>query len=128
VDYSFYGVNRETVKMAPQESMQFGEANEQLIAVLTWPDPQFGNCYMYKVDISDGFYCIPLSTSGVPKLGMCLPTFPGLPPLVAFLLVLPMDRPNPPRSYVVSQKQCVTSSLMQNCNGTSDAPSITWKG
>jgi hypothetical protein len=69
--------------------MQLGKANERLIAVLTGADPRFGNCYMYKVDISDRFYRVPLSTSGVPKLGVCLPTFPGLPPLVAFPLVLP---------------------------------------
>jgi hypothetical protein len=72
-------------------------------------------------------YRLPLLTSGVPKLGMCLPTFSGQPSLVVFSLVLPMGWTGPPHSSVVSQKQCVTS-VMQNCNGTSDTPSITWKG
>jgi hypothetical protein len=76
--------------MAPRESMQFGKANKRLILALTQADPRFGENYMYKIDISDGFYRVPLSTSGVPKLGVCLPTFPGQSPLIAFPLVLPM--------------------------------------
>ena len=40
--------------------------------------------------MSDGFYREPLTPSGSLKLGVCLPPFPGLPPLVAFPLELPM--------------------------------------
>lgn len=90
VDYSFYGINDDTVKLAPTRSMQFGKANERLWSKILQANPKFGPLYMYKLDISDGFYRVHLSTSGVPKLGVCLPPFPGLPPLVAFPLVLPM--------------------------------------
>jgi hypothetical protein len=75
--------------MAPRDSTQFGKANERLILALTRTDPKFGDNCMFKVDISNGFYRVPLSTSGVPKLGVCLPTFAGQPPLIAFPLVLP---------------------------------------
>jgi hypothetical protein len=62
LDYSFYGVNGESNKIAPPESMQFGRANEPLILALTRMDPQFGDSYIYKIDISDGFNWAPLST------------------------------------------------------------------
>ena len=58
--------------------------------------PRFGPVHMYKLDISDGFYRVHLATSGVLKLGVCLPPFPGQPPLVAFPLVLPMGWTNSP--------------------------------
>jgi hypothetical protein len=35
-------------------------------------------------------FTVSLSTLGVPKVGVCLPKFPGLPELVAFPLVPPM--------------------------------------
>jgi hypothetical protein len=104
VDYSFYGVNADTVKLAPIESMQFGKANERLWQTIMTANPQFGPLHMYKIDISDGFYRVQLSTSGVPKLGVCLPPFPGMPPLVAFPLVLPMGWTEPPLSSVRLQK------------------------
>jgi hypothetical protein len=90
VDYSFYFVNADTLKLAPEEAMQFGKALERLLQEAVRANPKFGHTRHYKVDISDGFYRIPLSTSGVKKLGVLLPNFPGLPPLVAFPLVLPM--------------------------------------
>jgi hypothetical protein len=42
VDYSFYGLNGETIKLVPRESMQFGKANKRLMMILLWANPQFG--------------------------------------------------------------------------------------
>jgi hypothetical protein len=117
VDYSFYGLNGETIKLAPRDSMQFGKANERLMTKLLHANPRFGSCHMYKIDIGDGFYRIPLSTSGVPKLGVCLPPFPGLPPLVAFPLVLPMGwTESPPFFCCFTETACdlANSTLRQN--------------
>ncbi len=90
VDYTFYGLNGDTIKISTSDSMQFGKANEQLLQRLVHSNPKFGPCSMYKLDIADGFYRVPLTTSGVLKLGVVLPKFPGQPPLIAFPLVLPM--------------------------------------
>jgi hypothetical protein len=90
VDYSFYFVNQDTLKLGPAEAMQFGKAVERLLQAAVRADPKFGPLLQYKLDILDGFYRIALSTSGVQRLGVMLPGFPGLPPLVAFPLVLPM--------------------------------------
>jgi hypothetical protein len=75
---------------------------------------------MYKVDISNGFYRVPLSTSGVLKLGVCLPEFPGLPKLVAFPLVLPMGwTESPPFFCCFTKTACDLANieLQQNKRG-----------
>ena len=107
VDYSYYGVNRDTVKLAPQESMQFGKALNRMIQGLAAANPIYGDCYVYKVDVSDGFYRVWLCTSSIAKLGVALPKMPGLPDLVAFPLVLPMGwTESPPYFSVLTETVC----------------------
>jgi hypothetical protein len=73
VDYSFYGVNADIVKLAPVESMQFGKANERLWQTIMSASPKFGPLHMYKIDIADDFYRVPLSTSGT-RSNICFTT------------------------------------------------------
>ena len=70
--------------------MQFGKALERIHQHVAFADPKFGELQGLKVDIGDGFYRVPVSNSGVRKLGVLMPKMPGLPPMVAFPLVLPM--------------------------------------
>ena len=71
VDYSFYGINGDTVPLAPIEAMQFGKANERRWSKILHAHPRFGPVHMYKLDISGGFYRVHLTTSGVlKKLGV----------------------------------------------------------
>lgn len=90
VDYSFSDVNAETVPLAPTEAMQFGRALQRVISTIVHADGRYGPVYLAKIDIADGFYRVWLQLDDIPKLGVALPTAPGLPPLVAFPLVLPM--------------------------------------
>ncbi|CAJ1959617.1 unnamed protein product [Cylindrotheca closterium] len=90
VDYSFWGLNDKTMKLAPEGAMQFGTAPLRIREALMKANPDYGPVYMYKNDMSDGFYRIRLSTTGALKLGVILPRFEGLPQLVALPLVLPM--------------------------------------
>ncbi|MGH7974087.1 MAG: hypothetical protein ACREBR_01075 [bacterium] len=90
VDYTFSGVNADTVPLAPLEAMQFGKALHRLMRQLVEADPRHGPVYMCKVDIADGFYRIPLRDEDIPNLGVVLPVSPGENPLVAFPLTLPM--------------------------------------
>ena len=107
LDYSYYDVNRDTVKLAPQESMQFGKALNRMIQGLAEANPTYGDCYVYKVDVSDGFYRVWLCTSSVAKLGVALPKMPGMPELVAFPLVLPMGwTESPPYFSVLTETVC----------------------
>jgi hypothetical protein len=90
VDLSFYGVNADTVQLAPHEAMQFGRALERLLFRIRHANPGYGPVYMNKIDISDGFYRVALAAASCPKLAIVLPTRPGEPTLLAIPLSLPM--------------------------------------
>ena len=75
VDYPFWGLNDETMKLAPEGAMQFGTAPSRIREALMKANPEYGPVFMYKNDMSDGFYRIRLSTSGALKLGVILPLF-----------------------------------------------------
>ncbi len=105
VDYTFNKVNHDTVKIAPAESMQFGQTLHRLLQQLVDLDPRYGPAQMIKIDISDGFYRLWLATQDIPKLGVIFPTAPGEPPLVAFPLVLPMVE-SPPHFSAVTETIC----------------------
>jgi hypothetical protein len=90
VDLSFFGVNKETVPLAPSESMQFGRMLQRLLQHLVDVDPRYGPTYLIKVDISDGFYRIHLNPHDAPVLGMAFPPAPAGTHLVGIPLMLPM--------------------------------------
>ena len=90
VDYTFSGLNAETLQWAPREAMQFGRALQRVLTTVLHADPRYGAVHMAKIDVADGFYRVWVRLDDVPKLGVVLPTAPGTPPLVAFPLALPM--------------------------------------
>ena len=95
-DYSWWGVNDDTLPLAAMESMQFGHALDRILREILLSNPAFGPVNLLKLDISDGFYRIDLNVDDIPKLGVAFPTKPGEDPLVAFPLVLPMGWKNSP--------------------------------
>jgi len=90
VDYTFWGINEDTVPLAPPESMQFGRAFERTLRKIRQANRRFGPTFMIKVDIADGFYRLFVSAPTVAALGVVFPHHPDEEPLVAFPLVLPM--------------------------------------
>lgn len=75
VDYTYSGVNDETVRLAPPEAMQFGKTHPRLLAKLVHADPTYGPVWLVgKIDIADGFYRIGLQPRAIPRLGVILPT------------------------------------------------------
>ena len=99
VDYSFYGLNDETAKLARPEAMQFGGTLERVLRKILTADTQYGPVYMLKVDLSDGFYRVQLKPEDVPGLGVALPTVDGGEPRVALPLVLPMGWTESPPQF-----------------------------
>lgn len=95
-DYTWSGVNPATAPIAPKEAMQFGHALDRILRQILHANPKYGHVYMIKLDISDGFYRIALCPHDVPKLGVIFPTRPGVEPIVALPLVLPMGWANSP--------------------------------
>lgn len=104
VDYSFSGVNNDTVQMAPKDAMQFGRALHRVLAKIVHSDQRSGPVrsgpvHLSKIDVADGFYRVWLQWADIPKLGVALPTSPGRPSLVAFPLALPMGWVESPLLY-----------------------------
>jgi hypothetical protein len=90
VDYSFSGVNDDTVPLSPREAMQFGRALERIIAHIVHSDPTYGPVQFLKIDIADGFYRVWLRLEDIPKLAVAIPNLPGEESLLALPLALPM--------------------------------------
>ena len=55
-DYGFFGVNDNTVPLAPPEAIQFGQTLKRLLQRIHRANDVFGPVYMPKIDLSDGFY------------------------------------------------------------------------
>jgi hypothetical protein len=107
VDYSCFDINRETLKLAPKEAMQFGKALERILAQIVAANPEHGPVHMIKVDIADGFYRIWLNLTDIPKLAVSIPSLKGEEPLLAFPLVLPMGWTESP-PYFCAATETVT--------------------
>lgn len=89
-DLTFYGINNQTIRMAPSEAMQFGKALERILHKIQHADLRHGPVYLCKIDIADGFYRIDLEAATAPSLAVILPHSHDEQPLVAIPLSLPM--------------------------------------
>lgn len=96
VDLSYFGVNQESVPIAPSEAMQFGRTLQRLLQRILMANAIHGPVYISKIDIADGFYRIQLAPYSSPNLAVLLPQHPNEEPMVAFPLVLPMGWVNSP--------------------------------
>ena len=90
VDLSFYGINDDTARLAPPESMQFGRTLERLLYLIRHANPRYGPVHLGKVDLADGFYRIGLNSSAITQLVVPLPRFVDEDQLLALPMVLPM--------------------------------------
>ena len=113
VDYSCFDLNRETLKLAPKEAMQFGKALERILAQIVAANPAHGPVQQIKVDIADGFSRVWLNLSDIPKLlAVSIPSLRGEEPLLAFPLVLPMGWTESP-PYFCAATETVTDVANQ---------------
>jgi hypothetical protein len=113
VDYSFFGVNEETVKLAPREAMQFGKALERILRKIVESNPIYGPVYLLKIDIADGFYRIWLNATDIPTLAVSLPPMHGNKPLLALPLVLPMGWTESPPYFTAATKTVADMANMR---------------
>ena len=96
-DYSYFGVNEDTVPLAPVEAMQFGRALQRLLQRIHDSNPRYGPVYLAKIDIADGFYRVGLRPTDALKLAVLFPQREGEEPLIGVPLTLPMGwRESPP--------------------------------
>ena len=69
-DYTYSGVNGTTLKMAPEEAMQWGRTLHRILWYVHTADRRHGPVLMSKTDLSDGFYQLHLTPSGALKLAV----------------------------------------------------------
>jgi hypothetical protein len=112
-DYSFWGVNADTIKLSPSEAMQFGPALERLLFRICHANTRFGPVYMAKTGLADGFYRLWLAARGIPNFGVVFPTEANEEPLVAFPLALPMGWVESPPLFLHCYRNC--SQFGQQC-------------
>jgi hypothetical protein len=89
-DLTFYEINKQTIRLAPSEAMQFGKALERVLHKIQTADPRHGPVYLCKIDVADGFYRVDLEAATAPTLAVILPHRENEQPLVAIPLSLPM--------------------------------------
>jgi hypothetical protein len=111
VDYTYSGLNTDTVPLCAPEAMQFGRALLRVLQRIVQADPRHGPVHLIKVDVADGFYRISLNTGDVIKMGVAMPDSPSGEPLVAFPLALPMGWVNSPSLFVAA-----TETITDNTN------------
>jgi hypothetical protein len=90
MDYTYNGVNSKSVPLAPTDAMQFGGALQRILQHLAYANPTYGPPLMAKLDLSDGYYRIPLSAHAALELAVILPPDKNSGPLLGVPLSLPM--------------------------------------
>ena len=111
VDYTFSGVNSDTVPISPSEAMQFGHTLDRLLHQIVHSHPKHGPVHLIKIDIADGFYRVWVRLHDVPKLAVAIPRLPHEPPLLALPLALPMGWTQSPPYF-----SAVTETIADDAN------------
>ena len=91
LDHSFFGVNGNTIPLAPPEAMQFGQTLKRLLQRIYCANDVFSPVYMSKIDLFNGFYRLWLQPEDTLKLAVLFPSRPGEAPLVGIPLTKPMS-------------------------------------
>ena len=89
-DYSFFGVNEDTVPIAPPQAMQFSQTLKWLLQRIHRANDVIGSVYMSKIDLSGGFYRLWLRPENTLKLAVLFPSHQSEVPLVGIPLTNPM--------------------------------------
>jgi len=90
MDYTFTAVNQGSLNIAPMQAMQFGTTIHRILQCIAYARSIHGPVLMSKIDLSDGYYHVPLSPSAALELAVVLPPLTGTKPIIGIPLVLPM--------------------------------------
>jgi hypothetical protein len=101
-DYSFFGINHETLALSPAECMQFGKALWRVLRHLKSANPHLVPVYLSKIYIADIFYRVWVGANDVPKLGVLFPSADGEEYLIGFPLALPMGWTESPKIFTAA--------------------------
>jgi len=119
-DYTYSGVNADTVPLTDHLPLQFGCALLRILRRIVQSNPAYGPVYLIKLDLADGFYRIHLAPQNIPLLGVAFPTLAGTPQLVAFPLALPMGWTSSPPFF------CAATETIADITNIALATMVTW--
>ena len=111
-DYSFYGVNDDTVPLAPPEAMQFGQTLKRILQRIHRANDVFGPVYMFKIDLSDGFYPLWLRLEDTLKLVVLFLSRRGEAFLVQIVAHFNSPFPQPVPWQICNLRKPMNSSLI----------------
>jgi hypothetical protein len=97
MDYSFFQTNQTCLPLAPTHAMQFGYTLQRILQRLVYCNAHHGPPLMAKIDLADGYYCVPLAVDAALHLAVIIPTD-----------VPPMGWGHSPPSFVPLQRQSRT--------------------
>ena len=123
-DYTYFGVNEDTVALAPQEAMQFGRALHRLLQKIHDANPRYGPVKLAKVDIADGFYRIGIRPLDALKLAVLFPRRKGEEPLIGIPLTLPMGWKESPPAFCTATETTadLANRALTNTSSLYDRP------
>jgi len=104
VDYTFSGVNLDTVPLANHLTLQFGHAILCILHAIMCSNPSHSPVYMIKIDLTNGFYCIHLAPANILLLGVAFPQPAHKTALITFPMALPMGWMNSPPFFCMATK------------------------
>ena len=116
IDYTFSGVGPATLQVASPHAMQFGRAFQRVLERIVYANPRFGPVHLLKIDLSDGYYRVPLNARGALHLAVALPSSRRRP-LLAVPTVLPMGWLESPPYFCMA-----TETIADYTNAASPTP------
>jgi hypothetical protein len=122
IDYTFTDVNAKSAPLAPTQAMQFGQAIHRILRRIAYTNPKYGPALLSKVDLSDGYYRVPLSPSAALELAVVLPPLQGGNPIIGIPLKLPMGWKYSPPYFCAYTETMADLSNHHIVNQTSHAP------
>jgi hypothetical protein len=122
IDYTFTDVNANSAPLAPTQAMQFGQAIQRILQRIAYTNPKYGPALLSKVDLSDGYYRVPLSPSAALELAVVLPPLQGTKPIIGIPLKLPMGWKYSPPYFCAYTETVADLSNHHIVNQTGNAP------
>jgi len=106
MDYTYNQVNPASLPLAPTQAMQFGTALQRILQKIAYCNPNFGPPLIAKIDLADGYYCIPLCSMAALELAVVLPNDQLPEPLIGLPLSLPMGWSYSPPYFCAFTETC----------------------
>jgi hypothetical protein len=106
MDYSYNSVNQTALPIAPMQAMQFGWALQRILQRLAYCNPEYGPPLMAKIDLSDGYYRVPLAPHAALELAVILPPDHTGECLIGIPLSLPMGWSQSPPYFCAFTETC----------------------